>query len=91
MMHWLASVFGTVALGFAICILLLLAAGIGLFLVLFPEVVSKRMLRRRGFETGDEAARRVCRRFRILGVILLCAAFVALVAVVISAWLGLFQ
>ena len=90
MTNWLTSMFGTVGLGFAFCIPLLLVAGVGLFFVLFPEVASKRTLRRRGFEAGDEAAGRVCRRRRILGVILLCAAFVVLVAIVISAWLGLF-
>lgn len=82
----LLSLFGTVGRGYAMCIPLLLVACCGLFLVLFPEIASKSIVRRRGLENDPGAAARVRRRCRIAGAILVGAAFLALAAVVVLIW-----
>ena len=86
--NWTLSLFGAVGRGYALFIPLLLFAGYGLYFVIFPEVASRRSIRRRGLENDPDAVARVHRRCRILGGIMLGAAFTALVAIVVSIWLG---
>ena len=86
--NWLSSFFGSVGRGYALLIPFLLFTGYGLYLILFPEVASKRVVLRRGIENDPAAASSVYRRCRIIGGILLGAAFAALVTVAVSIWLG---
>ena len=89
--NWLFSFFGTVGRGYALCIPLLLFGGYGLYLILFPEVASKRAVWRRGIENDPAEIARVHRRCRIIGGIMLGAVFTALVVIVVSIWLGRMQ
>ena len=84
---WTLSLFGAVGRGYTFFIPLLLFAGYGLYFVLFPEVASRRSVRRRGLENDPDAVARVHLRCRITGGITLVAVFAALVWIVISIWM----
>ena len=91
MNHWLGSVFGLTGRIYLIMIPILLFAGYGVYLLLFPEVASRRLILRRGIDNAQEAAARVHRRCRIIGGVMLCAAIAVLAVIILASWLGRMQ